>query len=63
VCLCPSLIWTACRAFICRVYAFPLPLTQVVSRLRGTLPVVVVGETWEDTGEELDDLFIGDAEL
>mmetsp|Transcript_14440 Transcript_14440/g.31279 ORF Transcript_14440/g.31279 Transcript_14440/m.31279 type:complete len:294 (+) Transcript_14440:62-943(+) len=36
---------------------------QVVERLRGTLPVVVDSEAWEETAEELDDIFIGDAEL
>lgn len=36
---------------------------QVVPRLRGVLPVVVEGEFWEDTAEELDDIFVGDAEV
>lgn len=36
---------------------------QVVERLRGTLPVVVEEDNWEETAEELDDTFIGDAEI
>ncbi|GAB4823667.1 hypothetical protein N2152v2_010713 [Parachlorella kessleri] len=36
---------------------------QVVSRLGGDLPVVVEEEGWEETGEELDDIFIVDAEI
>ncbi len=35
----------------------------MVSRLGGDLPVVVEEEGWEDTGEELDDVFIGDADI
>ena len=36
---------------------------QVVRRLQGDLPVWVEADTWETTGEELDDIFIGDAEI
>eukprot|EP00955_Chlamydomonas_euryale_P020061 213604-Chlamydomonas_euryale.AAC.4 len=36
---------------------------QIVKRLYGTLPVVVNGDNWEAIGEELDDIFVGDAEL
>lgn len=36
---------------------------KVVSRLQGNVPVLVSGETWEDTAEELDDLLLGDAEI
>jgi ribose 5-phosphate isomerase A len=32
-------------------------------RLGGSLPVEVEGEGWEEAGEELDDVFIGDAEV
>ncbi|KAI3431827.1 hypothetical protein D9Q98_010580 [Chlorella vulgaris] len=35
----------------------------LVPRLGGTLPVAVEEEEWEDVGEELDDIFLGDAEL
>ncbi|KAL4853873.1 putative ribose-5-phosphate isomerase 4 [Chlorella vulgaris] len=35
----------------------------LVPRLGGTLPVAVEEEGWEDVGEELDDIFLGDAEL
>lgn len=34
---------------------------QIVSRLGGTLPVVISSEDWERTAEDIDDLFIGDA--
>ena len=36
---------------------------QVVRRLEGDLPVWVEADQWEDVGEELDDIFIGDAEI
>ena len=36
---------------------------QVVRRLQGDLPVWVRGDAWETAGEELDDVFIGDAEI
>jgi hypothetical protein len=36
---------------------------QVVERLRGNVPVLVGGATWEDTAEQLDDLLLGDAEV
>ena len=36
---------------------------QVVRRLQGDLPVWVRGDAWETAGEELDDIFIGDAEI
>jgi len=35
----------------------------VVRRLQGDLPVWVRGDAWETAGEELDDIFIGDAEI
>ncbi|KAL4423624.1 hypothetical protein ABPG77_009211 [Micractinium sp. CCAP 211/92] len=34
-----------------------------VPRLGGSLPVALEEETWEETAEELDDIFLGDAEL
>ena len=43
--------------------AVPCRAQQVVSRLGGAVPVVVEGERWEDAGEELDDIFLGDAEI
>ena len=36
---------------------------RAVKRLRGALPVLVAADTWEDTGEELDDTFLPDAEI
>jgi ribose 5-phosphate isomerase A len=36
---------------------------QVVERLGGDVPVFITAEDWEDTAEELDDTFLGDAEL
>lgn len=33
------------------------------ARLGGSLPVLVEGAEWEETAEELDDLFLGDAEV
>ncbi|KAG1671831.1 hypothetical protein FOA52_000208 [Chlamydomonas sp. UWO 241] len=50
----------ACKA---KTFVVLVNSENVVPRLKGTLPVVVVGETWEAAGEELDDVFIGDAEL
>lgn len=41
-------------------------VSQVVSRLGGTLPVFInatEGTEWEETAEALDDLFLGDAEI
>lgn len=35
----------------------------VVPRLCGSMPVVVDGEDWESPAEEIDDLFLGDAEI
>ena len=32
-----------------------------MSRLGGSLPIVVESEGWEATAEEVDDIFIGDA--
>eukprot|EP00884_Botryococcus_braunii_P012304 jgi/Botrbrau1/21074/Bobra.0144s0073.1 len=36
---------------------------QVVNRLRGPIPVVIREEEWEEPAEELDDIFLGDAEI
>jgi hypothetical protein len=36
---------------------------QAVDRLGRDLPVNVDGEQWEEAGEALDDIFIGDAEV
>ena len=36
---------------------------RAVITLRGALPVLVAADTWEDTGEELDDTFLPDAEI
>lgn len=36
---------------------------RAVKRLRGALPVLVAADIWEDTGEELDDTFLPDAEI
>jgi hypothetical protein len=39
-------------------------VAQVVTRLGGALPVAIgAGPDWEDTAEQLDDLFLGDAEV
>ncbi|GMH32711.1 hypothetical protein BSKO_00545 [Bryopsis sp. KO-2023] len=37
--------------------------SKVVERLGGSIPVVIEGETWEDTAEEIDTIFLGDAEI
>ncbi len=36
---------------------------QVVPRLAGSLPVWLEEDGWEESAEELDDIFLGDAEL
>ncbi|KIZ04218.1 ribose 5-phosphate isomerase A [Monoraphidium neglectum] len=36
---------------------------DAVSRLGASLPVAIVAEGWEEPAEELDDMFLGDAEL
>lgn len=36
---------------------------RVVKRLGGSLPVWIGAEGWEEWAEELDDVFLGDAEL
>ena len=38
-------------------------MRQVVPRLGGSLPVVIEAEGWEDAAEELDSMFLGDAEV
>jgi hypothetical protein len=45
----------------CMLLISVLLLSQVVRRLGGALPVLVDGEDWEATAEELDDIFLGDA--
>lgn len=35
----------------------------VKGRLGGSLPVAIEAEGWEEAAEELDDTFLGDAEL
>lgn len=38
--------------------------SAAAGRLRGAVPVVIeAGEAWEEVAEELDDIFLGDAEL
>ncbi|KAG2490235.1 hypothetical protein HYH03_011359 [Edaphochlamys debaryana] len=37
--------------------------SRVVKRLGGTLPVWLDADNWEESAEELDDIFLGDAEL
>ena len=48
-------------------WSSPVCCVQVVAlavkRLHGALPVLVAADTWEDTGEELDDTFLPDAEI
>ncbi|GAX75501.1 hypothetical protein CEUSTIGMA_g2944.t1 [Chlamydomonas eustigma] len=45
-------------------YVLLVEADQVVDRLHGTLPLVIEGgEDWEEPAEELDDIFLGDAEL
>lgn len=39
------------------------PRAQVVPRLCASLPVFINSATWEETAEELDDIFLGDAEI
>lgn len=34
-----------------------------MTRLRGAVPVVIREDEWEETAEELDDMFLGDAEV
>lgn len=36
---------------------------NVVPRLKGSFPVLIDGDEWEEPAEELDDIFLGDAEL
>ena len=36
---------------------------QVVDRLAGDLPVFIDAEEWEAIAEEIDDTFLGDAEI
>lgn len=38
-------------------------LVQLVDRLSGDLPVFILAEDWETTAEEIDDRFLGDAEI
>lgn len=34
-----------------------------MERLSGWIPVVIKGQTWEDTSEEIDNAVLGDAEI
>lgn len=43
--------------------ACPVPTQQVVARLTTSLPVFIDADGWEEPAEELDDIFLGDAEL
>lgn len=36
---------------------------QVVDRLAGDIPVFIDADDWEATAEEIDDRFLGDAEI
>ena len=36
---------------------------QVVPRLNASLPVFIEADSWEESAEELDDIFLGDAEI
>ena len=36
---------------------------QLAERLVGWLPVVIQDEGWEATAEQIDDMFLGDAEI
>lgn len=36
---------------------------QAVDRLGRDLPVLLQNEGWEDAAEEIDDIFVGDAEI
>jgi ribose 5-phosphate isomerase A len=36
---------------------------QVVPRLNASLPVFIDAASWEESAEELDDVFLGDAEI
>ncbi len=38
-------------------------LVQVVDRLAGDIPVFISADDWETTAEEIDDRFLGDAEI
>ncbi len=53
---------TSCRGH--KTFEVVRASAQVVTRLGGALPVAIdAGPEWESTAEELDDLFLGDAEL
>jgi len=45
------------------ILAISLSPPRSSTRLRGPLPVFIDAEDWEDTAEELDDIFLGDAEI
>lgn len=36
---------------------------QIVDRLAGDIPVFISADEWEDIAEEVDDRFLGDAEI
>jgi hypothetical protein len=38
-------------------------VVQAVDRLGRDLPVLVANDMWEETAEQIDDIFIGDAEI
>lgn len=37
--------------------------TQVMSRLAGSMPITIKANNWEETSEQIDDIFLGDAEI
>lgn len=40
-----------------------LHFPQLVDKLTETVPIAVPADAWEEVGEELDDTFLGDAQL
>lgn len=37
--------------------------SNIVPRLNCSLPIAIESDGWEDTAEELDDMFLGDGEI
>lgn len=44
-------------------YVVLVDAANLVPRLNCALPVAIDGEEWEETAENLDDIFLGDAEI
>ncbi|GAQ85779.1 ribose 5-phosphate isomerase A [Klebsormidium nitens] len=58
-----SLVKEKALAHLAAQYILIADSSIFVDKLQGAVPVIIRTEDWEDTAEEIDDLFLGDAEI